>query len=309
MVYIVALTNPIDEEKYQDYGNNMVILPPFTGLLPYIRAAVGHFCICISEDCLKYLSKHLLNTEQQRKSANEKAEKRGSGTYCSAVRPGRLIKITVFTEEEGGDGEEMLKTEEETRVTAPTADRDIGRFICGALGHWARDCPPNEDYESPHRGHQLQRGKGHHDQCPRSAASSQSNRRHQSAVNGKGQSAGVETQQNSNRLTTHYTMHCNFYPISAHTLNVFSVHGAFKRMPRIDEKPWSPWWLPSCGQYIYLVGLCTTQMFFCWLHPEAQVSNVCCPPYRFARRSSNLTFGTKFNFWSRWHHGDSQTRP
>lgn len=265
------------------------------------------------------------------KSANEKAEKRGSGTYCSAFRPGLLIKITVFAEKEGEDGEEMLKTEEETRVTAPTADGDIVRFICGALGHWARDCPPNDDYGSLYRGHQLQRGKGHHDQRPRSAASSQSNRRHQSAVNGKGQSAGVETQpavatvgsgthrhthtprQNSNRLTTHYTMHCNFYPISAHILNVFTVHGAFKRMPTIemdvDEKPWSPWWLPSCGRYIYPVGLCTTQMFLCWLHLERQVSNVCCLPYRFARRSSNLAFGTKFNFWSRWHHGDRHTRP
>lgn len=45
-------------------------------LLPGIRAAVGHSCICISEVCLEDLRKHVIHAEQWMKSANEKAEKK-----------------------------------------------------------------------------------------------------------------------------------------------------------------------------------------------------------------------------------------
>lgn len=98
IVNIVALTNPIDEEMYQDYRNNMFLLPPFTGLLPYIREAVGHSCICISEACLEDLRKHAVHAEQRMKPANEKGD----------FRPGLLIKITVFPVEEGGHVEEIV---------------------------------------------------------------------------------------------------------------------------------------------------------------------------------------------------------
>lgn len=191
---------------------------------------------------LEDLHKHAVHAEQRMKSTNAKAEKKRLRNILSSFQTWTAHQdhydVHVQRKREGMGGR-MLKTEEETGVTAPTADGDVSCFICGALGHWARDCPHNDDDESSYRGHQPQRGKGHHDQCPRSAAS---NRRHQSAVNG-GQSAGVETQpaiatvgsgthrhtprQNSNRLTTHYTMHCNFYLISAHIFYVFTVHRSY----------------------------------------------------------------------------------
>lgn len=71
------------------------------------------------------------------------------------------------------------------------------------------------------------------------------------ATGGSGTHRHTHTpRQNSNRLTIHYTMHRNFYLISAHRLlYVFTVHGAFKKMTTIemnvDGKPWSSWWLPS----------------------------------------------------------------
>lgn len=97
MVNIVALTDPINEEMYQDYGNNMLLLPSFTGLLPYIGAVFGNSSICIGEACL----------EDSRWSQPMKKEKKEDQEH-TAFRPGLFIKITVFTEEE--DGEEMLKT-------------------------------------------------------------------------------------------------------------------------------------------------------------------------------------------------------
>lgn len=201
---------------------------------------------------LEDLRKH---AEHRMKSANDKADKRGSETYCPAFRAGLLIKIAAPTEEEGENREKMFRWEEETGMTAPMTFWDVGYFICETLGHWAVVRLSSQQWlwtSSPRTPTEERKRTP----WPKPKGCSFFPVRQKASVGSEVGPVGRggdpvrncycgkwhTPRHNSNRVITLYIMCCHSYFISAHILYVFTGQDAFKKMPiemKVEEKPWS----------------------------------------------------------------------